>query len=1042
VLVFSLLGSLEVRGPGGGLVPVGRHKQRALLAMLLLRTGTVVRLDEIIEALWDGRPPSSARANVYSYVSGLRALLDQVAPADRPRPVTAPGGYRLDLLPGECDVAVFEALAAGGRRALDEGRPAQAADQLGRALGLWRGPALEDLTGFDWTVEFTARLTEARLVAMEDHAEARLALGEQSEDSSTQAWTDSRHASTQAWTDSRRSLAADLAAATAEHPLRERFWELYLRTLQQGGSRARALGAYEDLRAVLRAELGVEPSPALRKLHREILDDTTVVPRARPAPALLPPAVADFTGRREELRMLREVLAPGAAPAGLTVAGVTGMAGIGKTTLAVQAAHAVAAAYPDGQVYVNLAGAGSAPLDPADVLGRFLRALGVPSRAVPPDPEERVELYRTLLAGRRVLVVLDNAAAEGQVRPLLPGASSCAVLITSRSRLSGLESARWTELEVLPAEEATRLLAQVVRDARVGDQPADAAAIVHMCGGLPLAVRIAGARLTSRPGWTLAHLVALLRDEQRRLDRLGIGDLQVRASLALSYDGLPSPARRLFRLLGTLDVPDFPGWLAGVLAQGSPDRAAQDLDLLVDAHLLAVVGTDPVGQIRYRFHDLVRLFARDRAVAQESPADLDDALRRGFGAWLAVAEQLERRVPGPCFAPIAGFAPRPPVDQALAELAGADPVGWFEAEQVAMRAVIRQACGAGHDEVAFDLAQRMEKYFDVRGMFGEWEASNRLVMAACRATGNLRGEAVMLRGLVDVTTWVTTDHTTEAMTRSHADAIRLQDMFRRADELGGMADAAVMRSWSLTAMGRHEEAIDAANDSLGWAGKAAHLGGQARAHVALAVALGESDRLRPAVEHLYQALACARELGNPRYEATVLQFLGIGHSEAGQLDLGGEFLRESLEISRRHKDAYTEVLTMIALARLHLRRGDGGAAPAAEAALALAREYRMTHHVADSLGILGEIELNAGRPVQAAAYLRDSVAMWRTRGWLRFQAAALTLLGRALSTLDREAAGAALREAGELFTRAGDTARAGDAERLLRELQTGLHPGV
>jgi tetratricopeptide (TPR) repeat protein len=204
--------------------------------------------------------------------------------------------------------------------------------------------------------------------------------------------------------------------------------------------------------------------------------------------------------------------------------------------------------------------------------------------------------------------------------------------------------------------------------------------------------------------------------------------------------------------------------------------------------------------------------------------------------------------------------------------------------------------------------------------------------------------------------------------------------------------------------------------------------------VALAVALRESDRLRSAVEHLYQALSCARELGNPRYEATVLQFLGIGHSEAGQLDLGGEFLRESLEISRRHRDTYTEVLTMIALARLHLRRGDAGAAPAAEAALAMAREYRMTHHVADSLGILGEIELNAGRPAQAAAYLRDSVALWRTRGWLKFQAAALTLLGRALSTLDREAAGAALREAGDLFTRAGDQARAEDAERLLHAL--------
>jgi tetratricopeptide (TPR) repeat protein len=251
-----------------------------------------------------------------------------------------------------------------------------------------------------------------------------------------------------------------------------------------------------------------------------------------------------------------------------------------------------------------------------------------------------------------------------------------------------------------------------------------------------------------------------------------------------------------------------------------------------------------------------------------------------------------------------------------------------------------------------------------------------------------------------------------------------------------MADAASMRSMSLTALGRHEEATEAAGEALVWAEQAGHLGGLARGHVALAVALGESGRLQPAVEHLFHALSRARELGNPRWEATALQFLGIGHSEAGQFDASERFLAESLAISRRHGDAYTEALTMIALARLHLRRGDPDARPAAEAALEVAREYRMTHHTADALSILGEIELHRGRAAEAAGYLSDSVALWRTRGWLRFLAGTLILLGRALGKLDPAAARDALREAEDLSVRVGDQAKAEDARRLHRDLHT------
>ncbi|WP_433796724.1 BTAD domain-containing putative transcriptional regulator [Actinoplanes sp. CA-252034] len=1010
---FRVLGGLEVRRSDGEIVVMGRRKQRALLAVLLLRAGRVVRAGELTAALWGEDPPVSARANLHSYVSNLRRILDAAGGQTGGRKLTqAVGGYRLDVAEDEYDAMLFAALAAEGRQALREDQPLRAADRLGRALALWRGPPLEDLSDLEWFVPEAARLTEARLAALEDHARARLALGE--------------HA----------TLATELAPAVAEHPLRETLWIPYLHALHGSGARAKALTEYAALQATLRDELGVAPSGELQEAHLRLLSDDPAEQPAtgldRAVPAHLPPAVADFTGREEQLGQLSKVIPPGTDPAGLTVVGITGMAGVGKTTLAVHFAHSIAAFYPDGQLYADLAGTDLFPPTPTEVLGRFLRALGVPGPAVPPDAGERAELYRSRLAGRRVLVVLDNAASEQQVEALLPGGAGCAVLLTSRRWLPGLAGVRWTQLDVLGGDEGVRLLARILPDTRVDGDPRAAADLVRLCDGLPLAVRIAGARLTSRPQWTLSHLVALLRDEQGRLDRLHIGDLHVRASLTLSYQGLPPTARLLFRLLGAFDVPDFPGWLAGVLSDPAGDDLDTLVDTLVDTHLLTPVGIDAVGQARYRFHDLVRLFARDRARAEDPPERLRAAVSRGAGAWIAVAERLSDRMPGTCFASIPGRVPRPDVEQVVNTLAEKDPLAWFDAEQLAMQALIRQACETGDDEAAFDLAQRMEKYFDVRGMYTEWETCSRLALDACRVAGNRRGEAVVRRGLADLTTWVTEDHSGEAMARSYAEAERVEELFREAGEVGGMADTAVMRSWSLTATGRHGEALEVAGVALERAMWAGHLGGQARAHLALAVASGESGRLMEAVGHLHDALRCARELGNPRWVATALQFLGIAHGRAGQFEESGRYLAEALAISQQHQDTYTLILTMIVKARVAMGSGDDTAGPTARAALAAAREYRMTHHVAESLDVLGEIELNAGHSAEAAVHLRESVGLWRTRGWLRFQAQALVLLGRALSDHEGEAA---LAEAADLFTRLGDTGGAAEADRLLVTLR-------
>ncbi len=1009
--VFRVLGPLEIRDAAGRPIPVARRKQRALLALLVTRAGRAVPVDEIVDALWGERPPASARANLHTYVSDLRRLLPGTGPAAIPRPATTPAGYRLDLAVDECDALLFGSLLAEARRLAGAGSPDEAAARFTRALGLWRGPVLSDLGAYAWVAPFAARLEETRLAALEDLVDARLLLGQHAD------------------------LAVELAATTAGHPLRERLWRQYLLALHRAGRRTDALRAYRRLRVALATELGVEPDRSLRDLYREVAADSTATPApvgptragdgapprsSRQPPALLPSDVADFTGRDGQVRRLQALLggdAAAAAPPALPVAGITGMAGVGKTTLAVHVAHRVAPSYPDGQLYVNLRAAGASADGAADVLGRFLRALGVDARAVPDDPEERAETYRHLLAGRRVLVVLDNAATARQVRPLLPGSASCGVVLTSRSRLTDLEGVRWLDLDVLPPAEAYRLLERVVDDHRVGEQPDDAAQVVRLCGGLPLAVRIAGARLGARPGWPLAHMVELLRDERRRLGQLATGDLAVRASLALSYDGVDASARRLLRVLALFDVPDLPAWLAGAAAGGPPGEALQALEALVDAHLLTVAGTDPAGQERYRFHDLVRIFARDRADAEDPPRERAEALRRGLGGFLAVAERMADRVPGPCYARIGGAAPRPPLDPGHHGLARTDPLTWFDAERATLLAAVRQACGSGLDELAFDLAGCLEKYFDVRGMYADWADLNRRVLATCRAAGNLRGEAVMLRGLIDVTTWAAGDGTPGAMTRSLDEATRLLAMFERLGERRGMSDAEVMRAWALTAAGEHDRAVDAATRALRWARESGHVGGRARAHVALAVVCGERREIGAAVDHLHEALAAARELGNDRYEATVLQFLGIAYRECGDLDLGEKLLGESLAVSRRYRDRYPEVLSLIALARLYLRRGDPRARATAETALALAREYRMAHHVADALGALGEIELAAGRSAEAVEYLRESVAVWRTRGWLSFLAAALTTLGRAMTDLDPAGAQEASAEARDLYNR-------------------------
>jgi DNA-binding SARP family transcriptional activator len=1028
---YRILGPVEVHFDGRP-VAIDRPRRRAVLSFLLLNADRTISPDRLVEAIWAGAAPGSARAQVQADISAIRRAFRE---AGAPEPVaTRPGGYLIETAPGELDYAEFTQLIAQARHDDDLEQRARA---LRAALRLYRGPALTGLTAA-FVDSARARLDEQRLTAYERLADVDLALG--------------RHV----------DLAEELAEVVEAAPLREQLHGQLMLALHRGGRTADALAVTRNLRRRLADEHGLDLGRAVVELEQQILRadpalDLAAVPeRLEPAPedspakawsvpSQLPPDIVDFTGREPEVESLCALLAGDSAegagdpswPArstALVVAAIAGMGGIGKTALALHVAHQVAGAYPDGQLYVNLRGAEAVPLDCADVLGRFLRALGVDSRAVPDELEERGELYRSRLAGRKVLVVLDNAASEEQIRLLLPGTAGCAVLITSRLRLTGVESARWVDLDVFTPSHAIQLLARIADPERVAAQQADAGEIARLCGCLPLAVRIAGARLTARPNWSLANLARMLSDERQRLDGLTAGDLEVRASLALSFQGLDEESQRLYRLLGLFDTPDFPSWLAAAVLDSSLKDAVTQLEALVDAQLLSITGTDPAGQTRYRFHDLVRIYARERAGLDEDADAQAAAVARGLGAWLAIAEKMADLVPGPCYASIHGTAPRAWVD-GVEEIFG-EPLVWFDAERAALISAVRQACALGLDELAFDLAGCLEKYFDIRGMYVDWGETNEHVMAACRSAGNMRGEAVMLRGLIEVVTW-SKAQSGDAMARFQAAAERLLSMFTQLADDRGMADATVMCSWAFTAKGAYPEAIQAGTRALLLAETSDHLGGRARAHVALAIAYAETRQIGTTIAQLDDALAVTRALGNPRYEATVLQFLGMAHCETGDFDTSQRMLDASLSISRRYRDNYTEVLTMLALARLQLRLGDPLARAAAETSLALGRHYNMGHHVADSLGVLGEIELAEGHHAEAVGYLRESVDMWRTRGWLSFLAAALSSLGDACATVDPPAARAAWTEARDLFTRLGNDFKADKLTRSLDRLTGG-----
>ncbi|MEU4333838.1 BTAD domain-containing putative transcriptional regulator [Micromonospora lupini] len=595
---FRILGPLEISGAGHTLT-VTAARQRVVLSTLLLDANCVVSTAQLADALWDDAPPTTARGQVQICVSALRKTLTRLGLPDRI--VTRPPGYLIEVADGDLDLHYFDRLVLAGQQALAESRLDDAAEALSAALALWRGTALAGVDSPALRAAAT-RLDERRLAVTEDWLDVELHRG--------------RH----------QHVVGELRELVATHPLRERLHAQHMRALSGAGRPAEALAAYRSARRVFLDELGLEPGGELRRLERAILTDARAdepaddVPVSPPVPRLLPADPPELSGRDRPLAVLREALA-GNDGAAVPLVAISGPVGVGKSTLAVRAAHALAPAYPDGQLYLNLLDPDGRPVAPATALERFLRALGLSGDAVPAGLDERAELYRDRIAGRRVLVVLDDVTHERQVLPLLPGATGAGVLVTSRRRLTGLTGARAVHLDPLDIADSVRLLATALGPARLAADPAGATALAQLCDGLPLALRIAAARLAARPHWTVAQLADRLRDEARRLDELTFGGLDVRARLATSYAVLSPAARLLFRSLGALPAADLPLPLAGRLP-GVRDEIVEDaLEELVDAQLVDV-GVDPT---RYRLAGLIRLYAAERLAGDEPTAHAESA---------------------------------------------------------------------------------------------------------------------------------------------------------------------------------------------------------------------------------------------------------------------------------------------------------------------------------------------------------------------------------------------------------------------------------
>jgi DNA-binding SARP family transcriptional activator len=924
---FGLMGPLVLADGEGRRIPVGGGRLRVLLAALLLEANTPVSWEALAEAMWEGTLPSTAAGTLRSHVSRLRRLLGP----DAARLVAREPGYLVRVQPGELDVAEFERLCREAGSALREGAWAPASETVERALELWRGAPLLDVPSQLLRNGIAPRLEQLRVQALEDGAEAELHL--------------ERH----------EKLLPRLRELADAYPLRERFHAQLMTALARCGRRAEALEAYQAARRALVDELGVEPGPELRDLQRRILggDPTLAAAPTQRAvsrtalrggpdvvPRQLPPAAGHFAGRRTELDALAgllESVRADSAGGAVVISAIDGMAGVGKTTLAVRFAHQHAAAFPDGQLYINLRGfdPGGAPLDAAAAVRRFLGSLGASAARVPADPDAQVDLYRSLMAGRRMLVLLDNASDSTQVRPLLPGAAGCLVLVTSRNRLTdliALDGAVPLTLDLLGRAEAGELMAGRLGRERVGREAEAAEDLIELCGFLPLALNIIAAHAAANPGAPLRTLAAELRAARLDLLSAGQGMADLRAVLTCSYRTLSAETSRMFRLLGVHPGPDITATAAACLAGVDEGQARRSLNELVAAHLLTqhIPG-------RYALHDLLRVYA---AEITQSTADNDrarESLRRVADYYLQTAHTAAH-VLDPVAQRVQLAPPRPGVTP--------EPLGdyeqawtWCTAECAVLLAVIAQAADQGFDAVAWQLSASLSDFLDRSGQWSEWSTALSTALAAAGRLGDRAAQARARRLLARARTRVgdypeAQHHLDLALglleqlgdtvgqgqvhlaaclvatrcnkpTDAEASARSALELFRAASHKAGEAYALNNLGWSLAELGDHQQALSTCEQALRLHGETRDREGEAATLDSLGYVHHQLRHYPQAVAHYRDALELRRRLGDRYDEAETLARLGDLYDESGDAAAAREAWREALRIldDLQHPDA-------------------------------------------------------------------------------------------------------------------------------------------
>ena len=888
---FHILGALEVSADTGR-VPLGGPCDRRILAALLLDAGRTVAVARLVDAAWQDDPPPSAVKSARNAVSRLRAAVGAQ------RIVRESAGYRISVADGELDAQVFEAAVAQARRRVDGGDPAGAGEMLAGALELWRGPALSGI-GSRVLEGAAASWDERRVAARELLAECEIALGRYSD------------------------AVPGLTALVNEQPLRERPVALLMRALSLHGRTAEALAAFAALRTRLVDELGLDPGAELRELHQGIL---TGGPSAVPAvavhrtsariPRQLPPGIRHFVGRVGELKALDSLATETASGGTVVISAIDGTAGVGKTALALHWAHKAAAQYPDGQLYANLRGFDPAgrPVSPHEAVRGFLSALDVRPSDIPLDADAQTALYRSTLADKRVLIVLDNARDADQVRPLLPGSPTCTVLITSRARLTGLIVAHGAQpltVGLMTDAEAHDLLSRRLGARRTADDPAAARDLVDQCARLPLALNIVCARAAADPAAPLSEVAAELRDTHARLSALGTGDAltDVRTVFSWSYHALDDAAARMFRLMGLHPGPDISATAAAALVGVPLAEARRTLAELVRANLLIQHTAS-----RFAMHDLLRAYGMERSRSQDPDAERAEACRRVLDYYMYSAQAADRALDPLRECPAlpecsAGVTPEVFADAGAATL-------WMESEHRVLLACVPLAADSGFHVHVYRLAWLISPFLLRRGSLDDSASSQTVALQVANRLGHLEEQARAHERLshtaIRSASWEDADlHMRSAI-----------ELYRRLGNPRRESAARQSLAWILGEQGHHREALDLVRQvletalALGDRSREAHaLNGVGWYHLKL-------DQPQEALAYCSRAVSLLQELEDRDGEGDAWDSLGHIHRRLAQHAQALHSYQRALGLFNDLGDRYSQAVTLRNLGDVHEETGD------------------------------------------------------------------------------------------------------------------------